>query len=66
MKYIIDIIETLKKSIDIEANNECEAKGKIESMYHNGQIILTADDFSDVNFEENFSSAIVRQIKKIN
>ena len=64
MKYIIDIIETLKKSVDIEADNEYEAEGKAARMYNNQEIILTADDFDDVQFEENFGSAIARQIRK--
>ena len=61
MKYTIDIIETLKKKVDIEADTYYEAVEKAEKMYHNSEVILTADDFDNVEFNENFGSAIARQ-----
>lgn len=50
MKYRVDISEILKATIHIEANNECEAMGIAKQTYNNCDIILTADNFEDVNF----------------
>ena len=56
MKYKVDISETLKATIDIEADNENEAIGIAKQMYKNCDIVLSADNFEDVKFyvtEEN-------------
>ena len=56
MKYRVDISEILKATVYIEANNESEAMGIAKQMYNNCDIILSADNFEDVNFtitEEN-------------
>ena len=56
MKFKVDISETLKATIDIEADNENEAIGMAKQMYNNSDIVLSADNFEDVNFtimEEN-------------
>lgn len=56
MKYKVDISETLKATIDIEADNENEAIGMAMQMYNNCDIVLSADNFEDVKFnimEEN-------------
>lgn len=44
-KYEVLIIETLCKRVEVEANNEHEAKATVNRMYRKGEIILTADDF---------------------
>ena len=56
MKFKVDISETLKATIDIEADNENEAIGMAKQMYNNSDIVLSADNFEDVKFtimEEN-------------
>ena len=56
MKYKVEISEMLKAIINIEADNENEAIGMAKQMYNNSDIILTADNFENVNFtvmEEN-------------
>lgn len=50
-KYTIVITEMLKKSINIEAENYVDALDKVENMYREGKIILSADDFDEVKFE---------------
>ena len=56
MKFKVDISETLKATIDIEADNENEAIDMAKQMYNNSDIVLSADNFEDVKFtimEEN-------------
>ena len=50
MKFKVDISETLKATIDIEADNENEAIGMAKQMYNNSDIVLSADNFEDVKF----------------
>ena len=64
MKYTIDIIETLKKSVEIEADNCYEALDKVENMYNSQEIVLTADNFDNVHFEENFGSFMANTISQ--
>lgn len=48
MKYIVNIIETMTKQIEVDAANETEARRLIEPAYENGEIIIdgtTADTF---------------------
>lgn len=48
--YKVQIVETLIKDIIINAETESEAKLKVIKQYKNSNIILTADDFADVDF----------------
>lgn len=54
MKYKIGITEKLHKTIEIEANSEAEALTKVEDMYQNEDIVLSADDYSNtyIDIEE--------------
>lgn len=45
-KYNIIIEETLSKVVRVEAETEDDAIDKIESMYGNQEIVLSADDFT--------------------
>ena len=45
-KYNIIIEETLSKVVRVEAETEDDAIDKIESMYGNQEIVLSADDFA--------------------
>lgn len=53
MKYTITIEELLSKQIEVEADNFREAFEKVETQYKNGDIVLTADDFSEVTIGIN-------------
>lgn len=46
MKYNVHIEETLSKDIIVEAETSLDARSMIEKSIKNGEIILSADDFS--------------------
>lgn len=56
MKYPITIIETLSRTITVEAVNQDEAIEEVKRQYKDGDIILCADDFSEVIFKEQSES----------
>ena len=45
------ITETLKRTVEVEAENQHEAKQIVSDGWHNSKYILGAEDFVDVNFE---------------
>lgn len=47
-KYNVEIEETLARIIEIEAENEDEAYMKVKKLYKKCEIVLTAEDFIDV------------------
>lgn len=47
MKYKIEILETLRRVVEVDAKNEEEAMDKVGRMYYNSDIILGADDFDN-------------------
>lgn len=52
--YAIEITETLQKIVAIEAESEEAAYAAVNEMYKNGEITLSADDFTHTsinNFE---------------
>lgn len=49
-KYTVTIIETLSRTIDIEAESFDEASAEIMAKYNDEEIVLDADDFDDVQF----------------
>ena len=49
--YAIDVIETLRKRIVVEAATEDAAYQQVVDRYYNGDIVLTADDYLETNFE---------------
>ena len=50
--YTITIEETLSKQVRVNAVTPQEAIRKVKTEYENSEIILTADDFTAVNFKE--------------
>lgn len=46
--YEIYIKETLIRRVEIEADNEDDAETKVQELYDNGDIVLSADDFDEV------------------
>lgn len=50
--YTITICETLSKKVRVNAVTPQEAMRKVKTEYKHGEIVLTADDFTDVNFKE--------------
>ena len=51
MKYHFEIIETLSRTVEIEAESTQEAYIKGSDLYRDCEIILDADDFIDVEFK---------------
>ena len=52
MIYNIEITETLKRVVPIEAASASEALNKTIRQYNNSEIILDADDYEGVGFNE--------------
>ena len=48
MKFYIDIIETLSRSIEIDAPDYDTAREKARQMYDNEEIVLDYNDMIDV------------------
>ncbi len=44
-KFRVTVTETLKRFVEVEAENEDEAAEKVDFMYDNEDIVLTADDY---------------------
>jgi len=51
MKYSVEIIETLSRVVSVEAVNQDEAINAVVKLYKNGEVVLSADDFVDVDFK---------------
>ena len=49
-KYKVEIIETLSRVIEVEAEDKDEAYQKVKSAYYNGTIILEPEDCVEVEF----------------
>lgn len=47
MKYKIEILETLRRVVEVDAKDEEEAMDKVGRMYYNSDIVLGADDFDN-------------------
>lgn len=49
-KYKIEVVETLKRTIDVSANSPEEARQKVMDMYYDQEIILSGDDYYETEF----------------
>ena len=49
-KYVITIIETLEKEVEVEARNAQKAKMIVEKGYYNSDNILDANNYTGVKF----------------
>jgi len=49
--YYVTVIETLKKRVEVEAENEQNAVAKVEAAYDKCDIILDENDFTGVKFK---------------
>lgn len=50
-KYVVSIYETLAKNIEVEAEDYPDAIQKVREKYNNKEIILSADDYLDTDFD---------------
>ena len=60
MKYKVEIKETLVREVEIEAESKADAEQKIEDKWKNEEIVLSADDFSFVNYT---ASPVIQKVK---
>ena len=51
MEYLVEIKETLSKQLKVEANTADEAVRHVRKLYHDSEIVLTADDFVDYKID---------------
>jgi len=50
-RFKVTITETLKMTVEVEAEDKEEAEQKVSDNWHDGQYILDADNFTGVAFE---------------
>lgn len=50
-EYEVSIVETLKKTVTVEAESPEDAKYQVQKAWGKGEYILDADDFSGLEFE---------------
>ena len=50
MKYKVNVEELLSRIVEVESENEEEAKDKVKEMYMNEDIVLDASDFQSVEY----------------
>ena len=51
MKYVVQVTETLARTLIVEANSMEEAEDKVDRAYDDGQIILDYDNFDEYEVE---------------
>jgi hypothetical protein len=56
MKYSVTIEETLSRTVEIEADSKQDAINKVKKQYKNEDIVLDADDCSEVVFGVSYST----------
>lgn len=61
-EFEVTITETLQKTVNIEAETKEEAAQLVKEMWDNGDIILDADNFADVEYAANNG----KEIEKLN
>lgn len=49
--FKVTITETLRRTVEVEANDQWEAEQMVSDGWHGSKYILSADDFADVEFE---------------
>lgn len=59
-EFEVTITETLQKTVSIEAETKEEAKQLVEDMWKDGDIILDADDFADVEYAADNDKEIIK------
>lgn len=50
-RFKVTITETLKRTVEVEADDQQEAEQMVSDGWHNSQYILDAEDFVGVAFE---------------
>ena len=50
-KFMVTIIETLQRTVEVEADNPHEAEQMVSDGWHDSKYVLGSEDFIDVEFE---------------
>lgn len=50
--YEVTVTETLRRTVTVSADSELEASDKVQAMYDEEEIVLSADDFEEVIFSD--------------
>ena len=50
--FYISVTETLKKTVEVHAEDKYEEIQKVSDAYHDEQIVLDSDDYVDVDFDD--------------
>lgn len=48
IKFNVEIIETLRRAIEVNADSENDAIDKTKQLYYDGKIVLDADNFDNI------------------
>lgn len=51
MMYEIEVVEILKRKVEVEGNSETAALAKVEEMYICEDIVLDSSDYCDTRYE---------------
>lgn len=51
--FYISITETLKRIVEVQANDKYDAIQKVSEAYSDEQIVLDSDDYIDAEFEDD-------------
>lgn len=49
--FKVTITETLRRTVEVEANDPGDAEQMVSDGWHNSKYILDSEDFTDVEFE---------------
>lgn len=56
--FYISVTETLKKTVEVRAEDKYEAIQKVSDAYHDGQVVLDSDDYVEVDFSDETEETI--------
>ena len=56
--FYISVTETLKRIVEVHAEDSSEALRKAEDAYYNEEIVLDSDDFVDTDFNDETEETI--------
>ena len=51
MLFEVEVIETLRKTIEVDCRSSTEALDKVQAQYYDEDIILNDADYDDTRFE---------------
>ena len=50
MKFKVTVSETIERVVFVDASDWQEAEKKVQNMWDKSELVLSADDFTDVEF----------------